>query len=119
MLLACAVIAIAPAAASGSLPQTPAAQGEEAGASSESEPVVADLAAAEIGESGSEEIICVGDSCQPLPPEPEDPTPGTLVPTAGNPPLRIFEPRHGKKRRKAHHKKHRRGGAPRATRPSR
>ena len=27
-----------------------------------------------------------------LPPEPEDPTPGTLVPNPGNPPLHVFEP---------------------------
>lgn len=40
-----------------------------------------------------EEPICVGDSCQPLPSEPEDPTPGTLIPGPGNPPLHIAEPR--------------------------
>lgn len=64
-----------------------------------------------------EEPVCVGDSCQPLPPEPEDPTPGTLVPNGGNPPLHIEEPkkkhpkgRHGKR----HHRKHGRSG--RATR---
>jgi hypothetical protein len=49
-----------------------------------------------------EEPICVGDSCQPLPPEPEDPTPGTLVPSSGNPPLHIYEPKTKKK-------KHRKG----------
>lgn len=33
-------------------------------------------------------IPCVADACQPLPPEPEDPTPGTLlVRPNGNPPL--------------------------------
>lgn len=52
------------------------------------------------GAAEEEEPICVGDSCQPLPPEPEDPTPGTLVPNPGNPPRHVFEP--GKK----HHKKH-------------
>ncbi len=61
-----------------------------------------------------EEPICVGDSCQPLPPEPEDPSPGTLVPNPGNPPLHIFEPKKKKhlklKTRKKHHKGHRRGG---------
>jgi hypothetical protein len=120
MLLVCAVIAIAPAAAGSSPPQTPAAQVEGADASPETEPAGADPAAAEVGETPSEEIICVGDSCQPLPSEPEDPTPGTLVPTSGNPPLHIFEPRqHGKTRRKAHHKKHRRGGARRAAGPTR
>jgi hypothetical protein len=50
-----------------------------------------------------EEPICVGDSCQPLPPEPEDPTPGTLVPNPGNPPLHVYEPKaKGKKHRKNH-----------------
>jgi hypothetical protein len=32
-------------------------------------------------------IPCVGDACQPLPSAPEDPTPGTQVPTLGNPPV--------------------------------
>jgi hypothetical protein len=53
------------------------------------------------GVEGSDEgVICVGDSCQPLPAEPEDPTPGTLVPNPGNPPLHIFEPKTKKKHRK-------------------
>jgi hypothetical protein len=34
-------------------------------------------------------IECAGDACQFLPSEPEDPTPGTLVPSPGNPPLRF------------------------------
>lgn len=99
-LLACAVMAIAPAAASCAEPSEP--------------------------EPPSEEIVCVGDSCQPLPPEPEDPTPGTLVPNAGNPPRHISEPpRHGKKKHgkkkhdKRHHGKHRHGGARRAARSAR
>ena len=50
-------------------------------------------AASGAAEEADEEPICVGDSCQPLPPEPEDPTPGTLVPNPGNPPLHIFEPK--------------------------
>lgn len=62
-------------------------------------------AAVSAAEGLEEEPICVGDSCQPLPPEPEDPTPGTLVPNGGNPPLHIYEPA-----KKKHHKKHRRGG---------
>ncbi len=93
-LLACAVMAIAPAAAS----------------------------SAEPAEPPSEEIICVGDSCQSLPPEPEDPTPATLVPNSGNPPLRFSEPhKHGKKKKrgKQHHGKHRHGGARRAARSAR
>jgi hypothetical protein len=60
--------------------------------------------------SVEEEIICVGDSCQSLPAEPEDPTPGTLVPNPGNPPLHIFEPKAKPKHRKKHHRGHRRGG---------
>jgi hypothetical protein len=34
-------------------------------------------------------IECVGDACQPLPSEPEDPQPATLVPSPGNPPARV------------------------------
>lgn len=92
-LLACAVMALSPAAAS----------------------------CAEPAEPESEEIVCVGDSCQPLPAEPEDPTPGTLVPNAGNPPRHISEPpRHGKKKHaKGHRGKHRHGGARRAARSAR
>jgi hypothetical protein len=73
-------------------------------------------------------IPCEGDACQPLPSPPEDPTPGTLVPTGGNPPVR-FPPiacpggkrpvvRNGRRRcapkrhqnRKRHGKAHRGGG---------
>jgi len=54
------------------------------------------------------EVTCVGDSCQPLPPEPEDPSPGTLVPNPGNPPRHIYEPKEHKKHRKHRHS-HRRG----------
>jgi hypothetical protein len=32
-------------------------------------------------------IVCEEDSCQPLPSPPEDPSPGTLVPSEGNPPI--------------------------------
>jgi hypothetical protein len=46
-------------------------------------------------------IACEGDACQSLPPEPEDPAPGTLVPGAPNPPLRFPKGQH-----KKHHKKH-------------
>jgi len=71
----------------------------------------------------SKPIECLGDACQFLPSEPEDLQPGTLVPTAGNPPLRIVAEqkppacRKGKVRRKGrcvpkrrhgrHHKRHR------------
>jgi hypothetical protein len=34
-------------------------------------------------------IECVGDACQFLPSEPEDPSPGTLTPSTGNPPVRF------------------------------
>ena len=68
-------------------------------------------------------IPCEGDACQPLPSPPEDPTPGTLVATEGNPPVR-FPPktcpkgerqvkRHGKTNCVARHhgkKKRRKGG---------
>jgi hypothetical protein len=61
----------------------------------------------------SPHIICRGDKCQGLPPEPDDPTPGTLVPTSGNPALRIFSPKakHRLKRRKHHRHRHRGGRA--------
>jgi hypothetical protein len=38
------------------------------------------------------ESICIGDACQPLPPEPEDPTPGTLRPGSPNPSLPVTKP---------------------------
>jgi hypothetical protein len=50
-----------------------------------------------------EPLACVGDACQALPSQPDDPTPGTLTPNPGNPPPRIV-----KEKRKRHHpKKHR------------
>jgi hypothetical protein len=60
-------------------------------------------------------IECEGDACQPLVPEPEDPDPGTLLPGAGNPPLRYpkahkckkgFVRRHGRCVRRVHHRGH-------------
>lgn len=55
------------------------------------------------------EIICIGDNCQPLPSEPEDPTPGTLAPNPGNPPLHVFGPKKKKrlKFRLGHRHRHR------------
>jgi hypothetical protein len=64
-------------------------------------------------------IPCEGDACQPLPSPPEDPSPGTLVATEGNPPVR-FPPkacpkgkrevkRHGKTSCVAKHKKKKHG----------
>jgi hypothetical protein len=46
-------------------------------------------------------IPCDGDACQALPEAPEDPTPGTLVPNGGNPPLSVAKP----KTKKPHHKR--------------
>ena len=48
-------------------------------------------------------IACEGDSCQPLPSPPQDPTAGTSFPGPGNPPPKYF-----KEHRKRHHKKHHR-----------
>jgi hypothetical protein len=49
-------------------------------------------------------IACEADACQPLPEAPEDPTPGTLVPNAGNPAAHFTTI--GKQGKKGHHKKH-------------
>jgi len=60
--------------------------------------------------------VCLADACQPLPGEPDDPTPGTLVPTTGNPAPRYIKEktkRHRKRRhgiRHRHHGKHRAAG---------
>lgn len=48
-------------------------------------------------------IACVADACQALPPAPEDPDPGTLIKSAGNP-SPSFET---EKERKRHRKRHR------------
>jgi hypothetical protein len=55
----------------------------------------------------SKTIVCHGDNCQPLPGEPDDPTPGTLVSTPGNPQLRIYGPKAKGKHRHKHRKHHR------------
>lgn len=56
-------------------------------------------------------VPCVADACQVLPEAPEDPTPGTLTPSSGNPALKIAggpgRPRKPKKHRK-HHRRHKR-----------
>jgi hypothetical protein len=49
-------------------------------------------------------VPCIGDACQPLPPAPEDPTPGTLVPNPGNPVQP--KPKKPKPKPKHHKKKH-------------
>ena len=46
-------------------------------------------------------IPCIGDACQPLPGEPEDPTPGTLLQGLGNEPLP--KPKAKKKHKKKRH----------------
>jgi hypothetical protein len=50
-------------------------------------------------------IPCDGDACQPLPSQPEDPTPGTLVRGASNPPLSFGRPRKRKAPRRSHRKR--------------
>jgi hypothetical protein len=60
-------------------------------------------------------IPCIADACQPLPPAPEDPDPGTLIKTSGNPPAKYVgetkkkKGHKGKKKGKGH-KKHKQGG---------
>lgn len=51
-------------------------------------------------------IPCEGDACQPLPSSPEDPTPGTQVPTNGNPPIHFPKTHHKKHGGKHMHHKH-------------
>ena len=55
-------------------------------------------------------IPCEEDACQPLPPPPDDPSPGTLVPGEGNPPVHFptgkkAKRHHGKKRHRKHQAK--------------
>jgi hypothetical protein len=52
-------------------------------------------------------FVCKGDACQPLPSPPEDPAPGTLVPTSGNPPLKIKKLKKRKHHRHTHGHHHR------------
>ncbi len=58
----------------------------------------------------AEPIVCVGDSCQSLPREPDDPTPGSLVRSSGNPPLRILTPKRKLKLHRKHRRRHSHGG---------
>lgn len=51
-------------------------------------------------------FVCEEDACQPLPPPPDDPTPGSLVPAPGNPPVHFPKARKAKPKRK--HRAHRR-----------
>jgi hypothetical protein len=53
-------------------------------------------------------IPCIGDSCQPLPPEPDDPTPGTLFYGLEGNPSPTVDGQTKKKHRQHHRKQHRR-----------
>jgi hypothetical protein len=50
---------------------------------------------------------CLGDNCQHLPGEPDDPTPGTLIPNPGNPQLRVFGPKKKPRLKRRKHRRHR------------
>jgi hypothetical protein len=59
-------------------------------------------------------IVCEGDACQILPPEPVDPTLTTLIPGPGNPPVHYRKLRRHRVRRhrrphRHHHRPHRHG----------
>lgn len=54
-------------------------------------------------------IPCEGDACQPLPSPPDDPSPGSLVPSTGNPPVhfpKAKKKRQGKGKKKRAHRRH-------------
>jgi hypothetical protein len=53
-----------------------------------------------------EPIACEGDSCQPLPSPPVDPTLTTLLPGPGNPPVR-YQKAGGRRSHQNRHRKHR------------
>ncbi len=62
-------------------------------------------------------FVCEEDACQPLPSPPDDPAPGTLVPTAGNPPLRFPKTKKGKvKKRKQQRQRHKKRRGQRSAR---
>jgi hypothetical protein len=79
----------------------------------ESDPGGVDLYDARIGGGfpvPPKPIPCIGDACQPLPPEPEDPTPGTMfIGSEGNPELHLPGRAKKKKKHRRHHGHHRRG----------
>jgi hypothetical protein len=52
-------------------------------------------------------FVCEEDACQPLPSAPDDPTPGTLVPTGGDPPVH-FPKAHKRKPSRGKHRARRR-----------
>jgi hypothetical protein len=83
-----------------------------------SDPGATDLYDARIGGGFPEPaspIPCFGDACQPLPPEPEDPTPGTeFYGSERNSSLHLEKPRRAAHRhRKKRHGKHHHRGHPR------
>jgi hypothetical protein len=55
-------------------------------------------------------IPCEGDACQPLPSPPEDPSPGTLLVTEGNPPVRFVKKPSGKGHKPKKHRGKKHGG---------
>jgi hypothetical protein len=54
-------------------------------------------------------IACIADACQPLPAAPEDPDPGTLIKTSGNPPAKYVGEAKKKKGKKKGHKGKKKG----------
>jgi hypothetical protein len=64
----------------------------------------------------AEPLACAGDSCQSLPPEPEDPSPGTLVRGSANPPPHVPKPKKKKHHKKKHHKERHHRGRPKKNR---
>jgi hypothetical protein len=54
-------------------------------------------------------VPCEGDACQPLPSPPQDPTPGTLLPGAPNPPITVSNHSKAQRHKKQQRGKHRKG----------
>ncbi len=63
-------------------------------------------------------IACIADACQSLPAPPDDPSPGTLTPNAGNPSPRYFGPKKKSKRKKRGQRQRGRGAGKQARRGS-
>jgi hypothetical protein len=57
--------------------------------------------------AGGGGIVCRGDGCQALPPEPVDPTLTTTLPGRGNPKVHYVHQRRRRKRRRHRHRRHR------------
>jgi hypothetical protein len=76
------------------------------------DPAAVDLYDARIGGGFPEApkpIACVADACQSLPAPPEDPDPGTLIKSSGNP-SPSFEAEKAKKKKHRHHHRRHKGG---------